>query len=80
MARGVAIFLGIWVAISIPTGIVLGRLIAAASRLPHSTPPELWTPEPQPSRPKPRAVGTPKLWTLKRERRAARSRELLAIH
>ena len=38
MARTVAIFLGVWVAISIPTGIVLGRLIATASRLPRSGP------------------------------------------
>jgi hypothetical protein len=45
MARTVGIFLGVWVVISIPTGIVLGRLGAAASRLPG--PPKLWTPERQ---------------------------------
>jgi hypothetical protein len=38
MARTVAIFLGVWVAISIPTGIVIGRLLATASRLPRSGP------------------------------------------
>lgn len=38
MARTVAIFLIGWVAISIPTGIVVGRLIAAASRPPRSGP------------------------------------------
>jgi hypothetical protein len=43
MVRTVAIYLGVWTAISIPIGIALGRLVAAASRLPG--PPKLWTPE-----------------------------------
>jgi hypothetical protein len=77
MALTVAIFLGVWVAISIPTGIVVGRLNAAASRLPG--PPQLWTPERQ-GRGVLAAPGTPTLWTPDRQRRAARSRELSALH
>jgi hypothetical protein len=72
MARTLAILLGVWVAISIPTGLVVGRFIAAASRLPRSGPTKLWTPETQGrSGPKLRAVGTPKLWTPEPHRRAA---------
>jgi hypothetical protein len=39
MARTVAIILGVWVAISIMTGIVVGRFLAAVSRV--SEPPML---------------------------------------
>jgi len=46
MARTLAIVLGVWVAISIPTAIVVGRFIAAASRLSTSEPTKLWTREP----------------------------------
>jgi hypothetical protein len=46
MARIVGIFLGVWVAISIPTAIVVGRFIGAASRLPRSEPTKLRTAEP----------------------------------
>jgi hypothetical protein len=77
MVRTLAICLGVWVAISIPTAIVLGQFIAAAWRLPG--PPRLWTPERQ-GRGGPKLRGIPKLWTPERHRRAARSRELLALH
>ena len=46
MARTLAIFLGVWVAMSIPTAIAVGRFIAAASRLPRSEPTKLRIPEP----------------------------------
>jgi len=46
MARTLATLLCVWVAISIPTGLVVGRFIAAASRLPRSEPTKLWVPEP----------------------------------
>jgi hypothetical protein len=72
MARTVAIFLGAWVAISIPTAIAVGRFIAIASRLPRSGPAKLWTFEPQArGGPKLRTADTPKLWTLEGHRRAA---------
>ena len=35
MARAVMIFFGAWVAISIPTGIGVGRILTAASRRGH---------------------------------------------
>lgn len=41
MERTVAIFSGVWVAISIPAGIVVGRFLAAASRLRRSEQPIL---------------------------------------
>jgi hypothetical protein len=44
MARTLATFLGVWLAISIPTGLVVGRFIAAASRPPRSEPIKLWVP------------------------------------
>jgi hypothetical protein len=71
MARTVAIVLGAWVAIAIPVGIFLGRMVALASRLPHTRPQKLWTPEPQRGASKARAADTPKLWTPERLRRAA---------
>jgi hypothetical protein len=46
MARTLAIFLGVWVVISIPTAIAVGRFIATASRLPRSEPTKVWVPEP----------------------------------
>jgi hypothetical protein len=55
MARTVAIFLGVWVAISIPTGIVIGRLLATASRL-HA-PDRGW--KPSGGAAEPRVAGTP---------------------
>ena len=46
MARILATLLGVWVAISIPTGLFVGRLITAASRLSRSEPTKLWVSEP----------------------------------
>jgi hypothetical protein len=46
MARTLATLLGVWVAISIPAGLVVGRFIAGASRLSRSEPTKLWVPEP----------------------------------
>jgi hypothetical protein len=71
MAQTLAIFLGVWAAISIPTAVAVGRFIAVGSRLPRSRPVKLWTPEPQRAGPKLRAFDTPKLWIPERHRRAA---------